>query len=109
MAKSKAIVVQTTAPNLEEAEILARKIVKARLAACVQILPPVTSIYFWENEIQKESEYLLLIKTLSAKFSELKEFIHANHSYEVPEIVALQASDVAEDYLAWMKGYLSKK
>jgi len=101
------LVVLTTTPNMEEAEALARKIVEARLAACVQVLPPMKSFYFWENEIQVDSEHLLLIKTLPEKFDELKDFIEAHHSYSVPEIVALSAEKVSESYLGWMKDYLS--
>jgi periplasmic divalent cation tolerance protein len=100
------LVVLTTTPNAEEAEALARKIIEARLAACVQVLPPMKSFYFWENEIQADSEHLLLIKTLPEKFDELKDFIKANHSYSVPEIVALPAEKVSESYLGWMKDYL---
>ena len=104
--KFEVIVVLTTAPNIEESETLARKIIESKLAACVQVLPPMKSFYVWENEIQVDFEHLLLIKTLSVKFSELKTFNQANHSYDVPEIIALKASDVAENYLVWMKNYL---
>jgi periplasmic divalent cation tolerance protein len=100
------LVVLTTTPNDDEAETLARKIVSAKLAACVQVLPPMKSFYFWENEIQADSEHLLLIKTLPEKFDELKDFIQANHSYSVPEIVALPAEKVSESYLGWIKNYL---
>ncbi len=100
------IVVLTTTPNIEEAEKLAEKIVAAKLAACVQVLPPMTSVYFWEGEVQKEPEHLLLIKTLLSKFAELEKFIQANHSYDVPEIIALQSSEVSASYLDWMKNYL---
>ncbi len=100
------IVVLTTTPNIEEAENLAEKIVAAKLAACVQVLPPMTSFYFWKGEMQKESEHLLIIKTLAAKFTKLEDFIRLNHSYDVPEIVALQSSDVAKSYLDWIKNYL---
>jgi len=104
--KSQAIVVLTTVPNAEEAETLARKIIEAKLAACVQVLPPVKSFYFWEGKIQADSEHLLLIKTLTEKYDELEEFIQANHSYEVPEIVALAAERVSESYLTWLENYL---
>lgn len=100
------IVVLTTMPNIEEAESLARKIIEEKIAACVQVLPPMTSFYFWEGDVQKESEHLLLIKTLSTKYAELEKFIQVNHSYDTPEIVALQTSQVAESYLDWMKDYL---
>ena len=100
------IVVLTTTPNIEEAESLARKILKAKLAACVQVLPQMKSFYFWEGEIQNDAEHLLLIKTLEEKFDELKDFIQKNHSYEVPEVVALNAIDVSENYLKWMTDYI---
>lgn len=101
-----AIVVLTTAPNTEEAETLARKIVKAKLAACVQVLPPMKSFYFWENRIQVDAENLILIKTLTEKYDELEEFLQSNHSYDVPEIVAISAERVSESYLGWMENYL---
>ena len=100
------LIVFTTTPNTEEAESLARKIVEAKLAACVQVLPQMKSFYFWENEIQTDSEHLLLIKTLEEKFDELEKFIKANHSYDVPEIVAVSSEKVSGDYLDWMKQYL---
>lgn len=104
--ENEVIVVLTTVSNAEEAERLARKIVETRLAACVQILPPLKSIYFWENALQVDSEQMLLIKTFNEKFDELKSFLQSNHGYETPEIVALKTSAVAENYLAWMKNYL---
>ncbi|MDQ3042044.1 MAG: divalent-cation tolerance protein CutA [Acidobacteriota bacterium] len=103
---SNAVVILTTAPNAEESETLARKIVEAKLAACVQVLPPMKSFYFWDNEVQVDSEHLLLIKTFAEKFDELKEFIQNNHSYDVPEIIALAVEKVSESYLGWLKDYL---
>jgi periplasmic divalent cation tolerance protein len=99
-------VVLTTTPNIEEAETLAKKIIDKKLAACVQVLPPMKSFYFWENAVQSESEHLLLIKTSTEKFEELENFIQANHSYKVPGIVALEAKRVSESYLNWVKDYL---
>ncbi len=101
------IIVLTTTPNAEEAEDLARKIIGEKLAVCVQVLPKIKSFYFWENEVQNESENLLLIKTFQEKFAELEKFIQAHHSYDVPEIVALESSEVSEKYLDWMKNYLA--
>lgn len=103
------LVVLTTTPNLIEAESLAKKIVEAKLAACVQILPEMKSFYFWEGAVQKEPEHLLLIKTLPEKFAELEKFIQTNHSYGVPEIVALEAEKISETYLGWMTEYLKGK
>jgi periplasmic divalent cation tolerance protein len=102
-------IVLTTTPSFDEAETLAEKIVIEELAACVQILPGVTSIYVWEGKLHKDPEHLLLIKTLAEKFDELNEFIIANHSYDVPEIVAVDADKVSAPYLEWMKGVMRVK
>ena len=88
------LVVLTTTPSAEEAEALANKIVEEMLAACVQILPKMTSVYKWEGKVQTEPEHLLLIKTLDEKFDELRELIKKNHTYDVPEIVAIDAAKV---------------
>ncbi|MCD9188540.1 MAG: divalent-cation tolerance protein CutA [Pyrinomonadaceae bacterium] len=100
------LIIFTTAPNVEEAETLAMKIVEAKLAACVQILPQMKSFYFWENAVHADSEHLLLVKTLEANYDALEAFIKANHSYENPEIVAVASEKVSGDYLKWMKSYL---
>lgn len=107
MSTNEAIVVLTTVSSAEEGELLARKIVESKLAACVQILPPMKSVYFWENKIQTDSENLLLIKTLSPKFAELKEFIQANHNYDVPEIVAFSVENISENYFGWLENSLN--
>lgn len=100
------LIVFTTTPDIEEAETLARKIVEAKLAACVQVLPEIKSFYFWKKEVQKDMETLLLIKTSEEKYDELEKFIKVNHSYDVPEIVAILSENVSEDYLKWLKEYL---
>ena len=100
------IVVLTTVPDAGEGQRLAERIVGERLAACVQVLPGMTSVYFWEGKIHSESEHLLLIKTVDEKFEALSEFITANHGYEVPEIVAIPAVSVSESYLGWVTDYL---
>lgn len=105
--KSEAIVVLTTAPSAEESETLAGKIIASKLAACVQVLAPMQSFYRWENKIRVDSEHLLLIKTLAGKYDELERFIQTNHSYDVPEIVALSVEQVSESYFGWLKHCLS--
>jgi periplasmic divalent cation tolerance protein len=65
-----------------------------------------TSFYFWKGEIQREPEHLLLIKTLEEKFEKLSAFIKANHSYDVPEIVAVTSKRVSQEYIDWMTNYL---
>ncbi len=102
------LIVFTTTPNSEEAENLARKIVESKLAACVQVLPEMKSFYFWEGEVQSDSEHLLLIKTLEENFANLESFIKENHTYDVPEIVAISSEKVSDDYLNWITDYLKK-
>lgn len=97
------LIVFTTTPNAEEAEALARKIIENKLAACVQILPQITSFYSWKGKIQKDSECLLLVKTLPERYDELEKFIRAEHSYETPEIVSVESKKLSADYLGWMQ------
>ncbi len=97
----------TTCAAVEAAEALAEQIVEARLAACVQILPQMTSVYIWEGDIQREAEFLLLIKTVEEKWEALREFITKHHSYEVPEILAVTAAEVSGPYRAWLSEVLS--
>ena len=99
-------IVLTAVPDQTTGETLAEKLVTSGLAACVQVLPRMTSVYVWEGKVQKEGEHLLLIKTLPQKWEEVRDFIAANHPYEVPEIVALDASLVSDPYLVWMKEVL---
>ena len=100
------LIIFTTAPDKAEAETLAESLVKKRLAACVQVVPGMTSFYFWEDEVQKDSEFLLLIKTSEQKYGEVEEFILENHSYDEPEIVAVDSEKVSEGYRTWLEGYL---
>jgi periplasmic divalent cation tolerance protein len=97
------LIVLTTVPTLEESETLARGIVEAKLAACVQILPGMTSVYVWEGKVQKQNEHLLLLKTTNEKYAEVEKFITENHSYDVPEIVAVESTNVAEPYRKWVE------
>lgn len=101
------LIVLTTTPDIAAAEGLAEKIVASKLAACVQILPQMTSIYVWDGAVQRESEHLLLIKTLDEKYDELAAFISTNHSYMVPEIVAIDAERVSQPYSDWLTSVLA--
>ncbi len=98
----------TTVPDSVSGQRLARSLVEKRLAACVQILPQMTSVYFWEGKVEEEGEYLLLIKTLAEKQNEIEAFISSEHSYDTPEIVTFEADRVSEKYSDWLNGYLLK-
>ena len=97
-----AIVVFMTAANGEEAARLAEMLVGAHLAACVQILPEMESVYRWQGKIERQSEILLLAKTTQSKFDELEREVRALHSYDTPEIIAVPASAVSTPYLQWL-------
>jgi periplasmic divalent cation tolerance protein len=96
------IVVLSTCASPEEAGKIARVLVEKRLAACVNILPAVRSIYRWKDAIEDDPETLLLIKSSRALFDELRAEIERLHSYEVPEAIAIPIVDGLERYLEWM-------
>jgi periplasmic divalent cation tolerance protein len=97
------LVVFTTVPNAEEGAALAEKLVEKRLAACVQVLPGMTSFYVWEGAVQSEPEHLLLIKTLDERWDAVRDFLTENHSYTVPEIVAVKAERISGPYSEWLR------
>ena len=97
-----AIVVFITAGNRDEAVRLAEMLVEVRLAACVQILPGVESVYRWQGKIERQNEVLLIAKTLNSKFDELEKEVRAVHSYETPEIVAVPVVSGSGPYLEWL-------
>lgn len=99
---SDAIVVFMTAASGEEATRLAEMLVGASLAACVQILPPLESVYRWKGQVQHDTEVLILAKTTKARFAELEREVRRMHSYEIPEIVAVPATAVSQPYLRWL-------
>ena len=96
------IVVFMTAANGEEATRLADLLIGAHLAACVQILPEMESVYRWEGKIERQSEILLLAKTTAGKFADLEREVRALHSYETPEIVAVPIVNGSSPYLEWL-------
>ena len=99
---SEAIVVFMTAASADEAQHIAQRLIEARLAACVQILPEIESVYRWKDQVQREKEVLLLAKTTEAHFEELEREVRAIHSYETPEIVAVPANKVSQPYRDWL-------
>ena len=101
------IVVLTTCSSAAEARKIARHLLDLRLAACVQVLPPMQSLYHWQGAIEESTESLLLIKSSRTLFDRLRAEIARLHSYSTPEIVALPVIDGAPDYLSWLDRELS--
>ncbi len=95
-------IVLTTTGTKEEAHKIARGLVERQLAACVNIVPQVESVYRWEGEIEQAEEWLLVIKTTAAAFVRVREAIKELHSYDLPECVCLAVEDGSAEYLAWM-------
>jgi periplasmic divalent cation tolerance protein len=94
--------VLTTCSSLEEARQIAQALVERRLAACVNIVPQVESIYRWKGEVETSNEWLLLIKTAEGTFDRLRSALSELHSYEVPECIALAITDGSTSYLNWI-------
>ena len=103
---SEAILVLMTAANVAEAAKLAEMLVGAKLAGCVQILPPMDSVYRWKGTIERETEVLLIAKTERSKFEEVEREVRAHHSYETPEIIALPITVGSAPYLKWLSASL---
>ncbi len=97
------IVVLITASKEDEAERIARDIVSSRLAACVNIIRDIRSIYRWKGKTEDEGEVLMIVKTRLDLFGGLKKRVKELHSYSVPEIIALPLIEGSEEYFSWLK------
>ncbi len=102
------IVVFITAGSKEEAARIADELVKRKLAACVNIVGEVKSVFSWKGRIEKENETLLIIKSKRSVFGKLVKQVKEIHKYEVPEIIALPIVDGSGDYLDWMDKEIKK-
>jgi periplasmic divalent cation tolerance protein len=100
---SDVLVVLSTLP-LDKADAIAETLVNERLAACVNLVGPVRSIYRWDGALQKDSELLAIIKTTAARYDEMATRLRALHPYEVPEILALPVGTGYSRYLDWVRG-----
>lgn len=101
-------IVFITAGDAAQAEELARGLVEARLAACVNIVPGVTSFYRWQGEMQKDQELLLIAKTRFDRLEALAKFVKERHSYEVPETIAVTVVGGNAAYLDWLTDSVKK-
>ncbi len=99
-------IVLTTASSEAEAHKIASHLVETQLAACVNILPHVESVYRWQGKVESNREWLLLIKTSAERFPAARDAIRAMHSYQLPECIAINIADGSEGYLEWLSDSL---
>jgi len=96
------VVILVTSSKTRECRKIARHLVEARLAACVNITREVHSVYRWEGKVEEEKEFLLIIKSTRKLFPEIRREILAHHSYQVPEVICLPIVDASQAYLQWL-------
>ena len=102
------IQISTTTGKKSEAEEISMKLVEMRLAACAQIIGPISSVYWWKGEIVTDREWLCIIKTHKSLFGEVEKVIREIHPYEVPEFAAIPITLGSHDYLSWINNELKK-
>ena len=103
-----AVVFITTVGDEEQALLIARELVARRLAACVNVLPGIRSVYRWQGKICRDGEYLLIVKTLDSEREAVAAAIHELHSYELPEVLSFAAATADERFLAWIRDSVDK-
>jgi len=92
-----------TTDSQDSAKQLARSLVEKKLVACVNIVPNMTSIYAWQGELHEDQEWLLLIKSTTERFSEIKDTVSTIHPYDSPELISFNIADGLPDYLKWIQ------
>ena len=102
-------IILTTVSAAEEGQSIANTLVEEQLAACVNIIPNISSVYRWEGQIQSESEVLLLIKTTKDLEGEVYREVQAVHSYDTPELITLPITNGSETYLDWLNAAVRKQ
>jgi periplasmic divalent cation tolerance protein len=107
VSERRPIVVLVTAPSADGAATIARTLVEEHLAACVNIVPGIRSIYRWEGQVAEDPEWLLVIKTECRRFGELEARVRALHPYSVPEVIAVEIVEGSKPYLDWLVGAVS--
>ena len=100
------VIIFFSCPDQNSAKKLAHELVEKNLAACVNIIPKIESIYKWQGKIEKGKEILLIIKTKQDLYKKVEEFIIKNHPYDCPEIIMLPIKQGSEEYLRWLEDNL---
>ena len=103
MDQTSAIIIFITASSSEEAQKIAKALVEEKLVACVNIIPQIKSIYWWEGKVCKDDEVMLISKTKQSLCTTIVDRVNALHSYEVPEIISFPISEGSPEYLSWIE------
>jgi len=96
------IIILTTLPDEVVARSLAQELIKSQMAACINIMPRMSSIYSWKGKIEEGQEHLLMIKTRTERYAAIEQAIRAQHPYELPEIIATPISHGLPEYMNWI-------
>ncbi|HUJ13413.1 MAG TPA: divalent-cation tolerance protein CutA [Thermoanaerobaculia bacterium] len=102
------VIVLTTVGATQDVDSLATQLVEKRLAACVNVIPQIHSVYRWKDAVEHESEQMLLIKTVQERVNELLEAMRTLHPYEVPEFIVIRIDDLSDAYRTWLTGELQR-
>ncbi|HET9781840.1 MAG TPA: divalent-cation tolerance protein CutA [Candidatus Dormibacteraeota bacterium] len=106
--EEKAVLILVTAGARDDAERIGEGLVVERLAACCNVIPTVASFYFWENQLRRDHEALLLVKTLESLTPAVEEYIRSHHTYELPEIIQVPIEGGSSAYLNWLEQQVAK-
>ena len=104
---TEAVLILTTAADEAEAQTIAQELVERRVAACVNIVPRIQSIYRWEGKVETAEEFLLIIKTTKVRSADVKSAIRELHSYDLPECIVISMEDGSAEYLKWIEESVS--
>ena len=99
-------IVLVTVSGVEEAERIANLLIGAGLAPCVNIIPSVVSVYEWKGKMNRDEEALMVVKTSGPMFKQVRELVEKNHSYDVPEIISVELSELSPSYAAYLGDFL---
>jgi len=103
------LVVVTSLPNIEAAKALAHTLIEEKMAACVQLMDGIQSVYRWEGKVCEEHEVLLSAKTLASKWLEISSFIQQQHPYDLPEVLAFSPEQYSRQYCEWVQAEVNSK